>query len=168
MVQLSRDDPRRASERPDREHPAATGRGTVESQRDPPREWLRRRDQRTLFPLLAIVTVGFGFWAAIEGRDEAQWHANAPRESSPPYSPRIAINHCHWSELCLLPGVSTTLAQRIVTERAARGPFAEPADLQRVVGIGPTRQSQLSGWLDFSCAHAPAKEGDRPTPRWLR
>jgi hypothetical protein len=131
----------------------------------PRRGWavLRPQDQRTLFPLLALATLCLVLLEGRSGRDEGRGDEAESSRSASSYVPRIAINACHWSELCLLPGVSTTLAQRIVADRLDRGPFADPADLRRVAGIGPGRQSQLAGWLDFSCTALPPAEGDTPS-----
>jgi len=41
--------------------------------------------------------------------------------------------------LAHVPGLSRALAQELVRDRAAHGPFASLADLERVRGIGPKR-----------------------------
>ena len=57
---------------------------------------------------------------------------------------RVDMDAAGEAELQLLPGVGPRLAGRIVEERAARGPFASPDDLdRRVPGIGP---SHLRWW----------------------
>jgi hypothetical protein len=100
-----------------------------------------------------------------QGSDRREWAAPSGAGA---YRARIAVNSCHWSELCVLPGVSTKIAKRIVADREARGPFVHSADLQRVPGIGPAKQSQLSRWLDFCCTRSPAGEGDTSVGRRLR
>ena len=49
----------------------------------------------------------------------------------------VDLNRADAEELELLPHIGPTLARRIVDDRAARGPYARPADLARVRGIGP-------------------------------
>ena len=48
-----------------------------------------------------------------------------------------------------LPGIGPVLAQRIVDERAARGPFYYPADLMAVPGIGQKTLERLLPRLAF-------------------
>jgi competence protein ComEA len=49
---------------------------------------------------------------------------------------RIDVNRAHAAELEVLPGVGPRLAERIVADRAAHGPFPAVEDLARVPGIG--------------------------------
>jgi len=49
---------------------------------------------------------------------------------------RIDVNKAVDAELALLPGLGPSLAQRIVDDRAAYGPFKSVDDLDRVRGIG--------------------------------
>ncbi len=49
----------------------------------------------------------------------------------------ININTASAAELELLPQIGPTLANRIVAERDANGPFASLEDIERVRGIGP-------------------------------
>jgi competence protein ComEA len=44
-----------------------------------------------------------------------------------------------------LPGFGKALAERIVADRKAHGPFRDIADLTRVPGIGPARSERLRG-----------------------
>ena len=63
------------------------------------------------------------------------------------------------AELRLLPGVGPRLAERILEERAAGGPFASPADVaRRVPGVGPVRLRWWKGRIVESGA-------DREDPR---
>lgn len=54
------------------------------------------------------------------------------------------INSAPATELALLPGVGPQLADRIVAEREAGGPFAAAEQLARVRGIGPKTISQVA------------------------
>jgi len=44
--------------------------------------------------------------------------------------------------LAFVPGLSRRLAEAVVEDRAARGPFASLEDLRRVAGVGPRRLEQ--------------------------
>ncbi len=51
----------------------------------------------------------------------------------------IDPNRARADELALLPGISRRLAEAVVAEREAHGPFASVDDLLRVRGIGPAK-----------------------------
>ncbi|MEA2573506.1 MAG: competence protein ComEA [Chloroflexia bacterium] len=63
-------------------------------------------------------------------------HANAP-------AGKVNINTATAKELEALPGIGTVLAERIVVEREANGPFKTVDDLMRVPGIKEGIMSQL-------------------------
>jgi len=65
-------------------------------------------------------------------------------------SERINPNRADASRLTLLPGIGPVLAERIVAERLAGGPYADPGDLARVRGIGPKTVERISGHLVFA------------------
>jgi competence protein ComEA len=46
-----------------------------------------------------------------------------------------------------LPGIGPELAQRIVADRQARGPFRRVEDLRRVRGIGPKTLERMRVYL---------------------
>lgn len=55
----------------------------------------------------------------------------------------ININTASAAELDSLPGIGPAIAQRIVEDRAANGPFKAPEDLKRVRGIGDALFNQI-------------------------
>ena len=57
----------------------------------------------------------------------------------------LDINQATEAELDALPGIGAQLAQRIVVERKAHGPFTDLNALQRVPGIGPGKLRLLAG-----------------------
>lgn len=62
------------------------------------------------------------------------------REIRPPtpLTPRtIDLDRADAVDLELLPGIGPSLAARIVSDRAANGPFGSPEALTRVRGVGP-------------------------------
>ena len=55
----------------------------------------------------------------------------------------LDLNTASARELQALPGIGPALAERIVTDREARGLFRTPEDLRRVPGIGPKRWERI-------------------------
>ena len=62
----------------------------------------------------------------------------------------VSVNSAGLYELTELPGVGETLAQAILDEREANGPFRVPEDLLSVKGIGAKKLAQFRDWLDMS------------------
>lgn len=52
--------------------------------------------------------------------------------------------------LAFVPGLSRRLAEAIVADREANGPFAGVADLERVRGIGPRRLARAAPHLEVA------------------
>lgn len=59
------------------------------------------------------------------------------------YAQRINVNTAGSAELQLLPGIGPALAERIMQDREANGPYASVDDLMRVKGIGPRTVARL-------------------------
>lgn len=57
----------------------------------------------------------------------------------------IDVNRADAAQLEELPGVGPVLAQRIVADREANGPFVALEDLERVPGVGPAILGGLDG-----------------------
>ena len=62
--------------------------------------------------------------------------ASTPEDGGTAAAARVNINTAGVSELDSLPGIGPVLAQRIVDEREANGPYTGAEDLTRVEGIG--------------------------------
>lgn len=63
---------------------------------------------------------------------------------APAADPRpLDLNHASTDEIARLPGVSPSLARRIVEERQRRGRFEAPDDLREVLGMGPKKLAAL-------------------------
>jgi len=54
------------------------------------------------------------------------------------------------AQIDALPGVSATMARRIVLDRALRGPFVTRDGLRRVTGVGPAFLSKIDSLVTFS------------------
>jgi competence protein ComEA len=125
------------------------------------------REARGSFGSLAALDrvsgVGPGLLAAIErsvtfsGRPAAAY-SSAPaasgvsvpsrepgisRAGCPP-ARRLSVNVATAEQLSCVAGVGDALAARILADRAARGPFRQPLDLERVPGIGPALAHRIA------------------------
>ncbi len=56
-------------------------------------------------------------------------------------------NHASAAELALVPGITQTLAKRIVAQRNRLGGFSRVEDLRAVKGIGPVKLKRLRQYL---------------------
>jgi len=77
---------------------------------------------------------------------------------------RVDLNHARRAELLQLPGIGSSMAQRIEEDRQARGAFRSVEDLTRVKGIGPATLERLRPWVvvaEHEGISEPAVE-DRP------
>lgn len=75
-----------------------------------------------------------------------------PTATSAPSAPAgpIDVDRANAAELDRLPGIGPALAQRIIADREANGPFGSVEALQRVRGIGPALAARLAPLVTFS------------------
>jgi len=93
-------------------------------------------------PSLRPVEIEFDLSKAKAPADAAALAAiTAPR--------KINVNTADAAALCELPGIGPAYAGRIVAYREAHGPFAKPADLAAVKGIGPATVKKLEPYVTF-------------------
>ena len=93
------------------------------------------RDRATLAGLGLLALAGAmphpsGAEVAVGSSQAAGWEAALRRAR------QVDVNTAGIAELERLPQVGPTLAQRLVADRAAHGPFRTRQDLRRVRGIG--------------------------------
>jgi competence protein ComEA len=120
-------------------------------------------ERRGAFVLLALCALGAGWdlWHGAprpappaESLSPATTLAPAPAPSAPAgiapargVAPQGAelldLNTATAADLDRLPGIGPVLAGRIVAQRAAHGPFRDPADLLAVRGVGPRLWERL-------------------------
>ena len=62
----------------------------------------------------------------------------------------VDLNMAPSEELQTLPGVGPVLAQRIITDREANGPFQSPGDITRVFGFGEKRFQSIRTMVTVS------------------
>lgn len=56
----------------------------------------------------------------------------------------IDINRADQALLCALPGIGSSLSERILADRLENGPYESLSDLQRVPGIGPAKIAAIA------------------------
>ena len=78
---------------------------------------------------------------------------------------RIDINAASQRELCLLPGIGTKLATRIIEYREAHGFFEDTEQLRNVPGIGEKKLSKIRRMVkvDQTTGSQPSLEGGLET-----
>lgn len=121
--------------------------------RDESGHWLRFSDQRTVAGLVAVglVVLLVGRWYGVREPLEE------PVRESLLVEFLVDVNRAESAELALLPGIGSTLAERIIRSRQQEGWFSSPGQLQRVSGIGPKKVEQVASYLVF----LPPAEDDR-------
>jgi DNA uptake protein ComE-like DNA-binding protein len=70
-----------------------------------------------------------------------------PAPGPPPPAEPLDVNLADAAALARLPGVSATLAQRIVEERERRGRFDSPDALRYVLGMGPKKLAAIRPFI---------------------
>lgn len=99
--------------------------------------------------------------ASRSGRADASGARGEPSSSPPPHGPDpsraapLDLETASAGQLEGLPRIGPALAQRIVEDRQAHGPFGSLTGLQRVRGIGPAMAELLRGRVTFTGAGRP-------------
>ena len=120
--------------------------------------WLRRGDMIVVWLLVTALLVLLGIhWVRLSrwGTAPIEVSSQQPRE----YYYSLDINAASWVEWAQLEGIGETLARRIVTDRAERGPFRDPADVGRVRGIGPKLLEKIKPFLRGGTATTNGESG---------
>jgi competence protein ComEA len=120
-----------------------------------------RSAQWTAAVLLAgiIGLLGYHAYAGMRFGTRASEH----RDDGPLY--RMDLNRARAAELNQLPGIGTTLAERIVTHRQNHGPFRSIDALRQVSGIGPKTLERIRPWV---CVEPGEAAAEAPIPQSSR
>lgn len=78
---------------------------------------------------------------------------------------RLDINHATVDQFERLPAIGPVLAQRIIEQRKAHGPFRSVEDLRRVKGIGEKRMERLRPLLVTSGSAESSRRTETQEPR---
>jgi competence protein ComEA len=107
---------------------------------------LTRADHLVLALLAAVaLSLMIWHWARLSGWGMRPVEFERLDAASLDY--RIDINTATWVEWVQLDGIGETLAERIVADREAHGPFRSVDDLRRVNGIGPKTLARIRKYL---------------------
>lgn len=100
-----------------------------------------RRTQLAALALLLVMAglIGWRWWADRSG--------TRPTEMGRDLTHRIDLNRASRAELMQVPGIGPQLADRIVSHREARGPYAAVDDLNAVHGIGDAKLNLMRPWV---------------------
>ena len=106
----------------------------------------------TLLAAFGLVALSRPLWSPSPPDREATENAVSMIAVSDPLlvGHALDINAATPAELDLLPGIGKVLAERIVEERDAHGPYRDPDDLaRRVVGVGDDLARSLAPHVRF-------------------
>jgi competence protein ComEA len=113
---------------------------------EPPNDFLRPREQRTVAVLAAGV---LALLAAIWWRHGGHRGGVVDIDRAPPLVAKfqVDVNRADWPELIQLPGIGPTLAQRLIDDREQNGEFHDVEELSRVGGIGPRTLERIRPYI---------------------
>lgn len=81
-----------------------------------------------------------------------------------PATLRVNLDLANASAIESLPRIGPALAERIVQDRAAHGPFGSLGGLDRVKGVGPALQKAIAPYVTFSSSGRPSGVATVPQP----
>ena len=91
---------------------------------------------------------GFGGGDVLISKHQIPTEADATNTTDPATVPAVVnINEATLEQLTTLPGIGPVLAQRVIDYRQENGPFAEPAELGNVSGIGEKRLEAILEYI---------------------
>ncbi len=117
-----------------------------DNQKLPPRPWMTPRELLSSFVLAGCALVMMICYWVYHGGHRG---GLVEIDRAPPLNAKflVDINRADWPEIIQLPGLGETLAQRILVERQANGPFRAVEELVRVDGIGNKTLEKIRPYL---------------------
>src|SRR5512142_320429 len=104
--------------------------------------------------------------AGLAAVDTASRIRPAPLLDRPGYvGSRLDLDVATAAQIDSLPGVTPTMARRIVAERMRSGPFMSLDGLRRVYGAGPIFLQRLDSLVTFSGVFRPGTSADTVIPK---
>ena len=101
----------------------------------------------TALVLLALSAAAALFFT--RHRQLAASHLEINQNDQALYTLKIDPNSATWQELALLPDIGEHKAKAIIAYREQNGPFANPASLKAVDGIGDKTLEKIASLLQF-------------------
>ncbi len=89
----------------------------------------------------AVIAAGLGYAAWLRAGRVPVATGGAPPDL------RLDLNRATVAELVVLPGLGQKLAERVVADRAERGPYRTVEELDRVQGISAATVERLAPYL---------------------
>ena len=99
-----------------------------------------------IFILITVALLGF-MSGLFLGRYHHAGTITAQTEKEASSFGKVDINNGTIDELCMIPGISELMAQRIIDYREEHGPFHTAEDLCNVSGISQTRLKELIAYV---------------------
>jgi DNA uptake protein ComE-like DNA-binding protein len=91
---------------------------------------------------------------------DQQARGSTPRDRRAYVGGKLDLDVATAAQVDSLPGVTPTIARRIVADRMVRGPFMNKDGLRRVSGVGPALVQQFDSLVTFSGTFAPSSPAD--------
>jgi len=151
---------------------AASGQGTVSGQPALERQ-LAASDSARLHARKRVGSAGKGRGRSTaaqggRGRNNLSPTAGPPAQSRSHVNGKLDLDIATAAEIDSLPGISPTIAKRIVADRMVRGPFLNAGGLRRVKGIGAKLLSRIDTLVVFTGVVAQPSMSDTIIPRGKR
>lgn len=104
--------------------------------------------------------------AGAGGADPGDARRSTPLLDRPGYiGTRLDIDVATAAQIDSLPGITPTMARRIVADRMSRGPFLGLDGLRRVSGAGPMFVQRIDSLVTFSGVYRPGTPADTVIPK---
>lgn len=104
------------------------------------------KNTKYIIILLTVAVLAF-MSGLFLGRYHYDGTISALVEQKSPSAGKVDLNNGTMDELCLIPGISEIMAQRIIDYREENGPFDSIEELCQVSGISETRLEELRGYI---------------------